>query len=116
MGSWSGIVVEEMCSTTFMHTEVVASDAAALLSLKGTTRSQLLFFLFEWLGASAVEHLKPGRHSLSHACMHVGLGAFDVVVEVVTEVLGKVDGLEHVLGLQVLLEQNYYNKNQNHQT
>ena len=39
--------------------------------------------------------------------MHVGLGALNVVVEVVAERLQKVDGLENILRVQVLLEDNH---------
>ena len=51
-------------------------------------------------GFRPVEDLEEFRDSVSHPGMHVCLGAFDVVVQIVSEELDSVDGREGLLGIR----------------
>lgn len=55
--------------------------------------------LFLGLGFGAVQHLKELCNAVTHATLHVGLRALDVVVEVVSEELNATDGLPRLVGV-----------------
>mmetsp|Transcript_49745 Transcript_49745/g.125032 ORF Transcript_49745/g.125032 Transcript_49745/m.125032 type:complete len:299 (-) Transcript_49745:200-1096(-) len=84
--------------------------AASSLAHERAARHDLLLFCLERLGARTIQHLQHVVHAVAHALVHVPLGALDVVVQVVAEVLHVVDGPVLVLLCKMVLEENNSNK------
>jgi len=59
------------------------------------------------LGLCSVENLQELGHSVSHPRVHVRLGAFDVVVEVVAEQLDSVNGRDGLSGVGKVTREEY---------
>jgi len=81
-----------------------------LLSHKCATRSHLLGLLRNGVRSSTVENLQPIGDLRAHTVVHVSLGALDVIVEIVSEGLQEVDGLEDILGIQMVIEEDHRNE------